>query len=51
MIPHEIACLAEALSSQFDLDFDEAVDAAYRIVNDLRAEGISLRLDPDHAPE
>jgi hypothetical protein len=42
MIPTEIACLAEALCEEFNLDFDEGVRAAYKITKALNGEGISL---------
>ncbi len=43
MIPHEIAELAQALQEEFQIDFDAAVDAAWRVYRTLQTAGLTLR--------
>jgi hypothetical protein len=47
MIPKEIADLASALSDEFNIDFDQAVRAAYRIAIALADNGLHITKDPE----
>lgn len=42
MIPQEQAVLAEALSNIFDIDFDEAVQKAAKVIRELADSGYAV---------